>query len=357
MRPLPSILRAVGAALITTYFIACNAILGNESEYRFEIPVACTLNSDCANDNVCIFQICSPPCRKDVDCPAGARCLETQTNSGTACVSSSQAKCSGDECPKGTVCGGGTCRTACSSTSDCRSDQTCTGTACVGTDPAHDPQTSDGGGHGGASGTGGAGGTKPTRDAGMGTGARGGAGGTSGITDASTGGAEQGGASSSGGTDGGDGGGDPCVGVLCEKQPAAECHDANTKRTYASVGSCSGGDCTYTAQDTPCPFGCTAGACDADPCIGYTCAMPPPNSCADGTHLTAYDATGTCSGSKKCTYTSHLVPCTCVNDACTTDPCLTTVCNMPDAPSCPDAHTRRTFTGPGTCSGQSKCTY
>lgn len=207
MRLTSSVPRAVATALVTAYFIACSTTPGRGSEHGG----ACTLHSDCESGSVCLFRICSPPCREDVDCAAGSRCLNTL--GGTACVSQSQAQCTPDGCPRGTTCSEGTCRSSCSGTSECLADQTCAAKVCVGANPTHDTPGDGNGGASGTGGVGGVGGVTATRDAGMGTGARG-SGGNGGITDAGSGGTDGGGVSGSGGADSGDAGGDPCLGVL-----------------------------------------------------------------------------------------------------------------------------------------------
>lgn len=60
---------------------------------------------------------------------------------------------------------------------------------------------------------------------------------------------------------------DPCEGVVCEDPPAATCLDANTVATYASVGACSGGLCSYDEATADCTNlgGCVDGACVITP--------------------------------------------------------------------------------------------
>ena len=334
--------RALGAALSAALFLGCNAILGNESEYRLAVADAgaktCTLNSDCAKGKVCIFKTCSARCHADVDCDPGFRCLDTDPTSDPACVTSAQARCTSSECPTGTICSAGTCRTSCDESRGCRNDQTCIGGACLGTDPSHDPKVAFDGGAGGSTGTGGSGGTDGGShggDASVGSGGR---------------------QSFDAGTDASGGAvSDPCVGVTCNGPPTPECTDAATRRAYDAIGSCSAGTCSYAHNDTTCAFGCASGECKPDPCASVQCGTPPANTCKDTGHLTAYDTQGSCSGGT-CSYTSQTIACTCVSDACTTDPCATVTCNKPPVAACTDASTRRTFDALGTCSGGS-CTY
>jgi hypothetical protein len=148
---------------------------------------------------------------------------------------------------------------------------------------------------------------------------------------------------------------DPCLGVACSTPPSASCFDESTQLSYASTGTCAGGSCSYTATKTPCAFGCSDGVCNADPCVGVICDHPPPNVCASAGGLTAYDTMGSCSGGT-CSYGSQLEACTCVSGACTTDPCVSVTCSNPPTPICSDSNTRRVYAAAGTCSGGS-CSY
>lgn len=94
----------------------------------------CTLNSDCASDEICEDGACvdapveEPDCQRDSDCPSGMRCA-----SGV-CID----ECAQDrDCGDGEVCDGGRCVED-SSTDDCRVDaslctaaQECCDGACV----------------------------------------------------------------------------------------------------------------------------------------------------------------------------------------------------------------------------------
>jgi hypothetical protein len=131
----------VAAVLAVATVLGCNALLGiEEGTPRATDAGACVLNSDCPDPHqVCLFQVCSPPCVADKDCPGGARCLATE--SGTACVVSAAAACAGtDGCPAGTTCSANECRNPCGSAGKaCLPDQTCTASVCVGNDHGHDP--------------------------------------------------------------------------------------------------------------------------------------------------------------------------------------------------------------------------
>lgn len=148
---------------------------------------------------------------------------------------------------------------------------------------------------------------------------------------------------------------DPCLGVSCNAPPATLCADASTLRTYATEGSCSQGECSHESHDEACAFGCTQGACAADPCAGQTCTSPPGDRCQDDGNLHVYDRTGSCEAGD-CTYASRVVACTCTDDACTTDPCPSITCDRPPAASCTDANTLRSFAAIGVCSGGA-CSY
>ena len=119
--------------------MACNALIGatDPTARGADASVACVLNSDCETGELCIFRVCSPPCRTDADCATHARCLATQA--GTACVDNSVATCEANlPCPMGSECKSGSCRNVCQSAADCLLSQVCVGGACVGTDPSHD---------------------------------------------------------------------------------------------------------------------------------------------------------------------------------------------------------------------------
>jgi hypothetical protein len=135
--------------------VECNSLLGNEDEYRLVSRDSgsreCLLNSQCIGDEICIFRTCSPPCLEDEDCVNGARCL--RTSQGTACVTTTAARCGSETCPAGTICFDGSCRNECADGGACLGGQSCTPDAvCVGNDPSHDPLADAGTGGGGAGG-------------------------------------------------------------------------------------------------------------------------------------------------------------------------------------------------------------
>lgn len=137
--------------------LGCQGLLGIEDGDPLPADT-CRLASDCKNENeICVFETCSPPCRTDKDCGGGQRCLEGAD--GAACVASTSATCTeATDCPSATTCIEGECRTECSTAADCRDDQVCSETgACVGQSelpPMSNGGTGNGEGGGGASASG-----------------------------------------------------------------------------------------------------------------------------------------------------------------------------------------------------------
>ncbi|MEO8903021.1 MAG: arabinofuranosidase catalytic domain-containing protein [Polyangiaceae bacterium] len=153
-------LLALSALLLL--LVSCNSILGNKDHYLSADggsdagPLMCRLNTDCPTHNACLFQTCGPPCKGDVDCANGSRCLKTDT--GTACVSSTAATCSAG-CPAGTMCSStdGVCRNACGA-AECLAGQSCLAGLCVGAEQHESASAGTSGmGEGGAPEVGGAG--------------------------------------------------------------------------------------------------------------------------------------------------------------------------------------------------------
>ncbi|HKO46662.1 MAG TPA: SUMF1/EgtB/PvdO family nonheme iron enzyme [Polyangiaceae bacterium] len=147
----------------------------------------------------------------------------------------------------------------------------------------------------------------------------------------------------------------PCDAVTCEQPPAAVCKAPTVKTSYAPTGVCAGGSCSYAGIDTVCGFGCAQGACKPDPCSGVICDQPPPASCNSDSELKTYDPIGSC-GDGVCHYTSHLAACTCQAAKCNSDPCVGVTCESPPTASCKDPSTRTTYTTAGTCSAGA-CSY
>ncbi|MDP1918150.1 MAG: hypothetical protein Q8L14_18035 [Myxococcales bacterium] len=151
--------------------------------------------------------------------------------------------------------------------------------------------------------------------------------------------------------------GNPCQGVTCSQPPAATCMNPTTLRTFSTSGTCSNGACSYASADAACPFGCANGSCTGNPCQGVTCNAPPANACLNATTLRTFNASGSCSGGA-CSYTSQDTTCGfgCANGACTGNPCQGVTCNQPPASTCVNPTTLRSFSPGGTCSGGS-CSY
>lgn len=266
-------MRASRLLLGTLLLGACNSILGNTDHHLVDAtggadagPKKCRLNSNCAADEICLFQMCGPACDGDRDCAKGARCLQTDT--GTACVTSSAATCEAG-CPAGTTCSptDGVCRNSCETT-ECLKDQTCTNRLCVGTDQ-----------HEGTSGGGGA-------DGGGGSGAGGSGSSTAGAA---------------GGPDA-----DSCSGKVCNDPPEPSCKSAGELTSYDATGSCTDGVCNYQSHVTACD--CHADVCVDDPCIGKLCNDPPANECKNTKTQTSYAASGTCTDGD-CAYEATDKPC------------------------------------------------
>jgi hypothetical protein len=152
----------------------------------------------------------------------------------------------------------------------------------------------------------------------------------------------------------------PCDGFVCDEPPAAVCADATTLRTFP--GRCDSGSgqpmCLYEPSDTACPGGCAAGAC-VDPCANVTCLTPPSAACADANTLRTYAQTGTCSGGT-CSYASTDVNCPngCAGGVCMgADLCAGKTCTTPPAPVCM-GNVQRTFASTGTCEPSTgQCQY
>lgn len=119
-----------------------------------------------------------------------------------------------------------------------------------------------------------------------------------------------------GGAGGGGGGttdgGDLCSGVTCNAPPANTCADANTLRTYGTIGLCqvATGQCEYAPTDSACPAGCTNGTCPNSMCTGVVCNTPPAAACDDVNTLRTFTTGGTCNPADgSCTYSSTTANC------------------------------------------------
>ncbi len=112
---------------------------------------------------------------------------------------------------------------------------------------------------------------------------------------------------------------DPCAGVTCTTPPAPACvNNGAASRRYAATGTCGGnGACSYGFSDVPCANGCTAGACNGPSCGGASCNAPPADTCVNAQTLRTAARLGTCSGTT-CQYQMTDVRCSsgCLNGAC-----------------------------------------
>lgn len=181
-----------------------------------------------------------------------------------------------------------------------------------------------------------------------------------GMRDGSAGDAQDGSPTDAGGDAKADGGGSDaasCLGVVCTSPPGNECEGANAVRIYEAEGSCVAGACDYPSSKVDCPFGCSKGACEANPCEGVVCNEPPSNKCIDATTIRVYSAQGTC-GKGGCQYPSELKTCAhgCAQGACKDDPCANVTCNAPPPNECASASYLKSHSPTGTCNG-GQCSY
>ena len=141
---------------------------------------------------------------------------------------------------------------------------------------------------------------------------------------------------------------DPCVGRTCTTPPTDRCDDSDHLHVYDTVGSCSAGECTYASRALSCA--CADDACMTDPCPSVTCDQPPAAFCPSNTVRRSFAAIGTCSGGA-CSYEPTDAPCAfgCSNGSCNPDPCAGVQCTTPPNPSCPTSESLRTDQSPGTC--------
>ncbi len=83
---------------------------------------SCVLSSECEASLVCLMGRCSEPCASDVDCPAGAVCVE-----GTGCRDGAMVECElNTDCVAPLICApDGLCREQCHTDRDCRDGLAC----------------------------------------------------------------------------------------------------------------------------------------------------------------------------------------------------------------------------------------
>lgn len=86
----------------------------------------CLLDSDCDGELVCRFRRCHAACELSEDCPAGERCVSSETGSGV-CLLAVEESCSrNSDCPAPLQCGpDGQCRNECAADPDCRGGEVC----------------------------------------------------------------------------------------------------------------------------------------------------------------------------------------------------------------------------------------
>jgi hypothetical protein len=163
--------RRAGKVFILALLAGCSGVLGIE-EATLDDSVgarterqSCVLESDCPDDELCIFRVCSPPCAQDRDCAAEQACLRAEETA--VCILPSDSSCeTSAQCPSGTRCMDEACRTRCAEPSDCLPAQHCIEGACRGVRldgegiaSLLDGSVVDPGDAGGAGGTSGAGGS------------------------------------------------------------------------------------------------------------------------------------------------------------------------------------------------------
>ncbi|HVU02629.1 MAG TPA: hypothetical protein VHE30_12795 [Polyangiaceae bacterium] len=85
----------------------------------------CVLNSDCADPLSCVFGKCHAQCVEARDCPANARCI--QSNGAGVCVLETDTGCTYNaDCPSSLSCApDGLCRNQCQSDRDCLVNEGC----------------------------------------------------------------------------------------------------------------------------------------------------------------------------------------------------------------------------------------
>jgi formylglycine-generating enzyme len=132
---------------------------------------------------------------------------------------------------------------------------------------------------------------------------------------------------------GGGASGEACLGTTCEDPPANTCEDSAHLRAYDTTGSCIDGTCSYVSQVVECD--CSGNACTSDPCGAVTCETPPAPACPGPHTSRTFASIGTCSGGS-CSYTPTDIDCD-TNEMCSGGECL--LCNTearcgPDCTAC-----------------------
>lgn len=162
--------RALLAGWVATYLVGgC----GDSTEERLaaaELAESCSINTDCRDPLVCVFERCHEACEADRDCPPTQRCVRGPSDDLNVCQLPDEVACTKDkDCPGEQVCGiDDECRDACKTEKDCTTTQICANSGeCASTDPGRDSLDDDGnilgsagqGGSGGRQGTAGNGGS------------------------------------------------------------------------------------------------------------------------------------------------------------------------------------------------------
>ena len=111
---------------------------------------------------------------------------------------------------------------------------------------------------------------------------------------------------------------DACTWVTCNEPSAVHCADTNTLRIFAREGWCEDGFCFYVSSDLPCVDGCEEGRCKNDPCLGLICDRAPAAYC-DGKVLVDFEQKGACNEGT-CSYQKKEKSC---QDGCENAKCLT----------------------------------
>src|SRR5262245_42049391 len=102
------------------------------------VAKGCTLNSDCNGGLVCSFGLCHQECKATTDCPAGQRCV--QTESSNVCQLDKEAECHfNTDCAEPLVCAVDLqCRNQCNGQADCLAGQKCADHVCAEPDEVNE---------------------------------------------------------------------------------------------------------------------------------------------------------------------------------------------------------------------------
>jgi NHL repeat len=253
------LLGSIGKLLAASLLFATLGVTGCGTDpVKGGVTKSCTLNSDCNGGLVCSFGLCHKECATTTDCPAGQRCV--QTDSSNVCQLSQEAQCHfNSDCSNPLVCAiDRQCRNQCNAKADCLDNQECADHVC-----AEPREVDDMGGLVGA--IGGAGGEGNT-----GTGATSGSGGT---------------APGAGG-DNGEAGMPPVITCV----PGGDCVpegmpcQLGTVTCDNDVAGCTVSGDADDGTDCDADKVCSAGVCTACT-VGDACSDPndPDNTCISGT--------------------------------------------------------------------------